>query len=122
MQRCVLSGDKQGINSLLIRNRGGTTLNTSHAYYYQVQAQIKLCRANLNDFVAWSEKEPFIERVYLDSKFISDAMDKATAFFKVAVLPELVGKWYSKGPIQSTSDAVSTVEAKELWYFCRQEE
>ena len=93
MQRYVLSGGKQGINTLLIRNRGNTTLNTSHAYYYQVQAPIKLCCANLNDFVAWSEKEPFIERAYLDSKFISDVMDKATAFLNVAVLPQLVGKW-----------------------------
>ena len=51
------------------------------------------CGANFGDFIVWSEKELFIERVYLD-KFISDAMNKATAFVKVAVLPELVGKWY----------------------------
>ena len=77
-------------------------------------------------FIVWSEKELFIERVYLDNEFITDAMDKATAFLKVAVLPELVGKWYSKVPMQCTSDAVShsshTEEAKELWCFCRQEE
>ena len=79
-------------------------LDTSHAYYYQVQGQIKLCGANFSDFVAWSEKELFVERIYLDNTFISDAMDKATSFFKVAVLPELVGKWYSKVPMQSTAD------------------
>ena len=93
MQRQVLSGGKES-TLFLISNRGGTTLNTSHAYYYQVQAQIKLCRANLNDFVAWSEKEPLIERAYLDSKFISDAMDKATAFLNVAAGGKVVVKRY----------------------------
>ena len=39
-------------------------LDTSYAYYYQVQAQIKPCGANFGDFVAWSEKELFVERIY----------------------------------------------------------
>ena len=47
-------------------------------------------------YIVWSEKDLFIERAYLDNEFTSDAMDKAIVFFKVAVLPKLVGKWYSK--------------------------
>ena len=112
----------------LVDNSGNMAVDTSRANYYQVQAQIKLCGANFGDFVALSEKELFVERIYLDNTFISDAMDKATSFFKVAVLPELVGKWYSKVPMQSTADAVPgpsvshSEDMRELWCFCRQEE
>ena len=48
------------------------TLNVYHAYYYQVQAQIKiqtqikLCKANYCDFVVFRREELFVQRVYLD--------------------------------------------------------
>ena len=38
----------------------------------------------------------FIERIFCDEQFILDAIDKATAFIKIGILPELVGKWYTK--------------------------
>ena len=37
--------------------------NTSHPYYYQVQAQIKVTGADYGDFVAWTEQDVFTERV-----------------------------------------------------------
>ena len=64
----------------LVSKSESMALDTSHAYYYQVQAQIKLCGANFDDFIGWSEKELFIERIYLDNEFISDAMDKQQHF------------------------------------------
>ena len=40
--------------------------------------------------------EVLIERILLDNDVISDALERATKFFKVGILPELVGKWFSK--------------------------
>ena len=35
-------------------------------------------------------------RIHLDEDFIREAIKKATVFNKYGVLPELVGKWYTK--------------------------
>ena len=46
---------------LKLQPDGGFALNTTHSYYYQVQAQIKLCKANYCDFVVWNENDLFIQ-------------------------------------------------------------
>jgi hypothetical protein len=38
-------------------------------------------------------------RILPDKRFIDSAIDKATEFYKVGVLPVLLGKWYSKAPV-----------------------
>ena len=75
------------------------TLKTDHAYFYQVQAQIKLTNACYCDFVVWSPDELAILRIEPDDYYIAQAFDNATAFFKYGILPELVGKWYTKAPV-----------------------
>ena len=41
----------------------------THAYYYQVQAQLKFSGANANycDFVVWREGELFVQGIYSDN-------------------------------------------------------
>ena len=92
-------GDK-GFSMELI---GGTYhLKKSHAYYYQVQAQMKFCNALYCDFVMWSENEMIIERILPDDAFMEHATEKATEFFKHAILPELLGKYYSRARASSS--------------------
>ena len=112
------------------------TLNTGHAYYYQVQAQIKLSRASYGDFVLWSPHELLTLRIELNDNFIVQALDNASEFFKCRILPELVGKWYTKAPVyrkimtateeQATSEAdseslaASTAQnSNEVWCYCK---
>ena len=89
------------------------TLDKNHTYYYQVQAQIELCGAKYCDFVVWSENELYIERIYPNKDFIRNAFDKASTFIRVGVLPELVGKWFSKESLHqgntATTDRQNTV-------------
>ena len=85
---------------LKMKSDGGLTLNTTHSYYYQVQAQIKLCNANFCDFVVWNE-DLFIEQIMPDDDFIESVFIKATTFFKVGILPELMGNWYSNLPMHT---------------------
>ena len=77
---------------------GHLQLIKSHAYYYQVQAQLKLCEAAYCDFVMWSKDELLVLQSLPDPEFIDGAIDEVTSFFKYGVLPELLGKWYTKTP------------------------
>ena len=38
----------------------------------------------------------FVQRIVMDREFIDDAIEKTEPFIKLAILPELVGKWYTK--------------------------
>ena len=71
-------------------------LRTNHAYYYQVQAQLFATKANYCDFVVWKEGECVIIRIAPDMQFTADMVASVTEFFKLGVLPELVGKWFTK--------------------------
>ena len=72
---------------------GRFTLKEKHAYYYQVQAQIKFCSVNYCDFVVRQENELVVQRIYPDEELMSTSLKQATLFFKFGVLPELLGKW-----------------------------
>ncbi len=76
-------------------SEGQFYLQHKHAYYYQIQLQMKLCKVQYGDFVVWGKTELVILRINLDD-FISEAMRKAALFFKYGVLPELIGKWYTR--------------------------
>jgi len=77
---------------------GHLQLRTDHMYYYQVQAQIFLSERAYCDFVVWTENDIHIERITGDVDFWNDAVMSATHFFKVGVLPELVGKHFTSQP------------------------
>ena len=71
-------------------------LSRDHAYYYQVQSQINICKqASYGDFV-WSESNIYIERILLDKVFWNGLVEKATIFFKTCLLSELVGKFHCR--------------------------
>ena len=71
-------------------------LKRNHTYYYQVQAQMKFCQCLYCDFVVWSEKDIVMERIVLDVEFVESALEKATKNFKYGILPELLGKYYTR--------------------------
>lgn len=75
---------------------GSLYLKKEHAYYYQIQMQMELSQVNYCDFVLWREGEMFHQRILLDEDFINETFQRAETFVKMALLPELVGKWFSK--------------------------
>ena len=78
----------------------GLRLKEDHAYYYQVQLQMKMCQVDYADFVVWKEEDLFVQRIKIDKEFIDDAMERAEPFVKQGILPELIGKWFTR---QTTS-------------------
>ena len=76
----------------LEKDNGGLKLEEDHAYYYQVQLQMKICHVEYAYFVLRKEKGMFVQRRVMDREFIDDAIDKAGPSIKLVILPELVGK------------------------------
>ena len=61
------------------------------------------------DFVLWTEKDVHIERIYSDEEFWLQKVPRVQHFFTTAILPELMGKFYSR----TTSDHDQSTAASE---------
>ena len=122
----------------LYRNSNNSlVLDQSHSYYYQVQTQIFICEVDYCDFVVCTfpedQQQPdiHIERIHPDEHLWSDCIEKSFHFFKFGILPEVLGRWYSRPFIQqknpelqtpTSSQSTSTIPADPLYCYCRQPE
>ena len=77
------------------------TLIQDHSYYYQIrdQMQMQLCHVEYGKVVVWRGGDIHYERSLFDSDFMDDALEKVEMFVKLAILPELIGKWFTKQPV-----------------------
>ena len=89
---------------------GVIKLKESHQYYYQVQMQMKFCNVEYCDFVVWNKESWINQRIYAKSDFINDAITKTVGFIKLGILPELVGRWYTKQSLQPSTQTLSTTQ------------
>jgi hypothetical protein len=102
-------------------DEGCLFLLENHQYYYQVQAQMNICKQPYCDFVVWNGKQdPIIRRVWRDVKFFNTSMVKVEHFIKYGMLPELVGKWLTRkvhadedGVVQLLQEPASTCTSAE---------
>ena len=129
---------------------GSYILKRQHPYFYQVQLQMKMCDVKFCDFIVWRSDELVVIRIERDDSFLMEAIDKATKFYKYGILPELVGKWYTRtpsiavpstqatssglssqasrasallpSPQTSTSVSLSQGDSQETWCYCKTEE
>ena len=93
----------------MVNSDGKWSLKRSHSYFYQVQLQLHVCSDALYaDFVAWSQAEVAIDRIYRDDQFFEDCLEKARNFFVYGILPEIVGKWYTRIPVAESDGTVPT--------------
>ena len=84
------------------------SLLTNHSYYYQVQ--VAYC-----DFVIWSPNELVVLRISYQKSFIDTAITKATNFFKLGILPELIGRWFTKSKIKPSESEPTDCDK---WCYC----
>ena len=99
---------------------GKLLLKHDHAYYYQIQLQMKLCQTTHGDFIVWRENELIVERVSINEQFLAMALEKATKFYTNGVLPEVLGKWYSKLPEYQTSRSTEPMNTdNQVWCYCK---
>ena len=126
-------------------------LKKDHAYFFQVQMQMKLCQVKFCDFVVWGKDGPYLtQRIKYDEEFTENALVQVKSFVKLCLLPELLSRCFTSGmkkpdtasdcqseegddqlPSQddvtveqstSTPDLVEDEEDNGLWCYCRQDE
>ena len=81
---------------------GVNLLKRDHAHYYQVQTQLGVLQMETCFFVVWTECDMHVDRITFDFKVWEHICERALILFKTAVLPELVGKFYTRLPAVST--------------------
>ncbi|XP_029730491.2 uncharacterized protein LOC109425600 [Aedes albopictus] len=74
----------------------GFELIESHDNYAQVQAQIALTEANFGYFYVWTKHEDVLIKVPKDEEYWNEVVTKANTFFIAVILPELLGKYYTR--------------------------
>lgn len=77
----------------------GICLKKDHAYYYQMQQQMALTGTRYCDFVVWSPTELFIERITFNEEFWLLELQKSANFHKNVILPELLGKFFTRNRV-----------------------
>lgn len=99
----------QGINIAGLNFMNNGKLITHHKYFYQIQTQMLLYGVNYGDFVIWSPQENLhLERISIDSELCNKIIDKSKWVFQEALLPELLGKFFSnKTNIYVTNTQIS---------------
>ena len=119
--------------SCLKVSANGTQLDTDHEYYYQVQTQIHVCKVDYGDFCVCtfpsnSTPQIHVERISPDPVFWEACLSTATMFFDCCLLPQLLGRWYTRG-VNVRKAADSRSEAKDsmdnpnpLYCYCQEPE
>ena len=110
---------------------GEWMLKKDHQYFYQIQTQMHVCRLNYCDFVVWSETDGIlVERVIKDECFFLTLIPDLRHLFLYGVLPEIIGKWYTRRPVENSEQLVVVSQVTEednddedyekLWCYCNQ--
>ena len=90
-----------------------------HQYYYQIQLQMFVCDVEHVDFVicTFPNDVPVIavERIYPDVDFLENSIVQAGHFYTVAILPELLAKWYTRSIVMPDS---AVVDDSSIYNYC----
>ena len=94
----------------LIQQGSRLYLDHSHAYFYQVQTQLFVCDVEYCDFCVCTfasdqdESTLHIERIYRDETFWDECVAKVKPFFMTCLLPEILGKWYTRSSVPQSDN------------------
>lgn len=132
----LLNENENRAGFCLVKENERWSLKRNHAYYYQIQLQMAVCRVAYGDFVVWTEQDFAIERIQFDNEFFNTHKDAVKHFYIYGVLPELIGKFYTRKPIMNSegvvpvpisSDTPGTSEQADdeeditrLWCYCNE--
>ena len=121
---CIPDGDfdkyVQKKSSCLEKVNGTFMLKRKHNYYFQVQQQLfTLAERKFNDFVVCaidSDKNAHlvIERIYPDPEHSNTVLPELEAFWRICILPEILGRWFTR-----RCDVLTSVPKDNGICFCR---
>jgi len=122
--------NSQGSIFFLKDNDSTLELDTSHAYYYQVQFQLGISEVEKCYFVVWSSESMHVEKIAANMSFFQENLVQANKLIEKDVLLEIIGCWYTKLRKDTTVDGeivhpfVSDVEAtvnddEAMYCYCK---
>ena len=98
-------------------------LKENHQYYYQVQQQLFTTKRSYCDFVVYAinkEGSCFVhDRIYPNKSHWDKVVPKLAKFWRVGVLPEILGRWYTRSVRATSNDVISSEVEKGGVCFCR---
>ena len=102
IDRCDFDSYVLKKNACLEKAAGNFQLKRNHNYFFQVQQQLlTLPERKYNDFVVCafdsSHRATIIkERIYPDHGHWKEVLPKLTTFWRTCILPEILGRWYTR--------------------------
>ena len=63
--------------------------------FVQVQCQLFCSGKKYCDFIVWTKEDIFVERIHKDDAFWTMNIPRAENFFRTAIMPEIIGRFYS---------------------------
>ena len=108
-------------------DNGNMQLDKNHPYFFQCQMQMLVTERLYCDFVVWaSAGDIHIERISFDKNFLEIQLEKAERIFWLAIVPELLGKWYTRHDttLPQSAAAVDLPSEDEdedngTWCYCK---
>ena len=70
------------------------------------KTQLNVCKLSYGDFVVWTEGGIAVERIFVDKTFYETVMQDVEHFFIYGILPEIIGKWYTRKPVADGNGVV----------------
>ena len=95
-------------------NNGAICLMETHSYMYQIQTQLLVTEYSYCDFFVYTNKDFIRIRILPNTLIMDEIREKAQHFFIKAILPELLGKYFTnleKNECNSSS--------QETWCYCQ---
>ena len=100
------------------------SLLSSHQYYYQIQTQMLVCQVEFGDFIVctFPNDTPtlFRQRIEMDVDFLSQCIMKSGDLYKVAIMPELLGRWFTRSCVMTTIDGREDL-LNYKYCYCKEE-
>ncbi|PFX18379.1 hypothetical protein AWC38_SpisGene17251 [Stylophora pistillata] len=82
----------------------------SAAEYDTVQAQLFCTGRSYCDFIVWTEKSIYVERITADERFMKANLLKVKEFVTRCLIPEILSNWYSKSMGKCKGGKISRAE------------
>ena len=112
----------EGIIDFLETTPHGKVIKQSHQYFYQIQAHIGICAATYADLIVWTTKDCLVTRIIPSHNFFIEVVQNVNELYCSSILPELLGKWWSKQNItvEDILTCSSQLETQDpsFWCYC----
>lgn len=90
-------------SSIEKKGRRGYILKRNHAHYFQIQMQMFVLDLNVAHYVIWKKSGILVLTINKNISFWDKYYPKTESFFKYVLLPEIIGKCYTKNNVSNTS-------------------